>query len=142
MNDMVDALQRAIAVAGGPSALADKLKISSQAVSQWKTCPQSRVLAVEEVTGVTRSQLRPDLYSSDTPLPIENIRKNVLKVSHVQLAAITESSERDIFDWEVGRQNPGAEEMRRIRDYAISKGLAWDDTLFFEVPAESPANAS
>lgn len=42
--------------------LAIRLGISSQAVSQWRRIPVSRVLDVERVTGVPREQLRPDVY--------------------------------------------------------------------------------
>lgn len=39
--------------------------ISSQAISQWHRVPSERVLVVEKVTGVSRHDLRPDLYPRD-----------------------------------------------------------------------------
>ena len=36
--------------------------VSSQAVSQWKRVPADRVLEVERISGVSRHDLRPDLY--------------------------------------------------------------------------------
>lgn len=58
------ALQSAIKHAGGPSALASTLGISSQAISQWTRAPAERVLQIERAVDkkVTRSELRPDLY--------------------------------------------------------------------------------
>ncbi len=58
------ALKRAVALAGGLTALARGLGISPQAISQWQQVPATRVLAVERATdgAVTRSELRPDLY--------------------------------------------------------------------------------
>ncbi len=58
------ALARAIDEAGGVAKLAAALKISSQAVSQWRRVPAERVLEVERATGgrVTRHALRPDIY--------------------------------------------------------------------------------
>ncbi len=58
------ALKRAVALAGGLTALARGLGISPQAISQWRQVPATRVLAVERATdgAVTRSELRPDLY--------------------------------------------------------------------------------
>ncbi len=53
---------RAVEVAGGPSALAKKLEIKPQAISQWKRIPAGRVIDVEKVTGIPREELRPDLY--------------------------------------------------------------------------------
>ena len=57
-------LQKAIEAAGGVCALARKLKITSQAISQWERVPAERALAVERAVNgaVTRYELRPDLY--------------------------------------------------------------------------------
>lgn len=62
MSDKTAALRRAIEKAGGLAGLAAPLGISVQAVSQWDEVPPLRVLAVERVSGVSRSELRPDLY--------------------------------------------------------------------------------
>lgn len=62
---MDEALESAKQAAGGPTGLAAKLgSITSQAVSQWKRVPADRVLDVERVTGVSRYDLRPDIYGS------------------------------------------------------------------------------
>ncbi|MFB9952069.1 transcriptional regulator [Rhizobium puerariae] len=51
--------------AGGPAALAKALGgVSSQAVSQWKKVPAERVLDVERLTGVSRHELRPDVFGA------------------------------------------------------------------------------
>jgi DNA-binding transcriptional regulator YdaS (Cro superfamily) len=55
--------------ANGPAGLAKALtergvSITSQAVSQWKRVPVERVLLVEEITGISRHVLRPDVYGS------------------------------------------------------------------------------
>ncbi len=55
-------LSVAIRVAGGVSELARRLGISQPSVSNWDRIPAERVLAVEAITGVSRSVLRPDLY--------------------------------------------------------------------------------
>jgi TorA maturation chaperone TorD len=60
MRDM--GLEKAIAAAGGVSALAKKIGISQASVSNWAHIPAERVLAVEAVTGVSRTMLRPDLF--------------------------------------------------------------------------------
>ncbi|TXN26866.1 YdaS family helix-turn-helix protein [Methylobacterium sp. WL19] len=56
------ALTLAIRMAGGPKALGERIGISSQAISQWVECPPRRVIAVEAASGVSRHELRPDLY--------------------------------------------------------------------------------
>lgn len=60
---MFEACELAKNVIGGPTALAKALgDVTSQAVSQWRRIPAERVLEVERVTGVSRHDLRPDLY--------------------------------------------------------------------------------
>lgn len=56
------ALQSAIKKAGGFSALAKAIGTSRQRIWQWKIVPAEIVLAVEGATGISRHQLRPDIY--------------------------------------------------------------------------------
>lgn len=58
-------LNMAISRAGGQVALAEACKVSPQAVNQWVTKgqpPAKRVLVIEEKTGVSRHELRPDIF--------------------------------------------------------------------------------
>jgi len=66
MIDRKEALERAIKAVGGLAGLAAPLGISMQAISQWDEVPPLRVLAVERVSGVSRHDLRPDLYPLET----------------------------------------------------------------------------
>ena len=64
---MKEALELAIAKAGGSTAFANSLggKTSSAHVAYWKKTgklPAERVLEVERLTGVSRHDLRPDIY--------------------------------------------------------------------------------
>jgi len=58
------ALHYAIEAAGGAAQLADQLKISKAAISQWQVCPPGRVLELETISNVRREDLRPDYYPS------------------------------------------------------------------------------
>jgi TorA maturation chaperone TorD len=64
------ALERAIEAAGGVRALARAVGVSQPAISTWKRVPADRVLSVESLTGVSRSELRPDLYPQE-PIIVE-----------------------------------------------------------------------
>jgi TorA maturation chaperone TorD len=55
-------LQEAIRAAGGVTELARRIGIAQPSVSNWQRVPAERVLAVEAVTGIARTTLRPDLY--------------------------------------------------------------------------------
>jgi len=61
-----DALTMAKEFAGGSVKLARLLKVTSQAIGQWRRVPADRVLAVERATGVARHELRPDIYPPQT----------------------------------------------------------------------------
>ncbi|RQZ17257.1 chaperone [Burkholderia sp. Bp9031] len=63
------AIKRACAEVGGQSALARKLNCTPQAVQ--KMCasgrvPSERVLEIERISGISRHELRPDLYPEPT----------------------------------------------------------------------------
>ncbi|EIX9677808.1 helix-turn-helix domain-containing protein [Klebsiella pneumoniae] len=63
----MNALERAIHIAGDATKLAEKLDVSSMTVSHWKkrhggVVPQKRVFPIFNATGVTPHELRPDLY--------------------------------------------------------------------------------
>jgi TorA maturation chaperone TorD len=55
-------LQEAIRAVGGVTELARRIGISQPSVSNWTKIPAERVLAVESVSGIARTILRPDLY--------------------------------------------------------------------------------
>jgi TorA maturation chaperone TorD len=55
-------LIEAINAAGGVTELARRIGISQPSVTNWDRVPADRVVTVEQVTGVARMRLRPDLY--------------------------------------------------------------------------------
>ncbi len=59
---MSDALIRARKAIGCNAKLGRALGISGQADSQWDRVPAERVIEVERATGVSRHELRPDIY--------------------------------------------------------------------------------
>jgi TorA maturation chaperone TorD len=64
-------LDQAIRAAGGITELARRIGISQPSISNWERIPAERVLSVEAATGVARSVLRPDLFSTQMQTPDE-----------------------------------------------------------------------
>ena len=62
------ATKRAISIVGS-KVLAREFGITRQAVEQWDQIPAKRVLRVEELSGVSRYELRPDIYGRE-PRPL------------------------------------------------------------------------
>jgi DNA-binding transcriptional regulator YdaS (Cro superfamily) len=62
----MNAIATAISKAGGASKLARQLGITRQAVEQWRgrVVPPEHVLVIEKITGVSRYDLRPDIYGA------------------------------------------------------------------------------
>lgn len=67
-----DGLDTAIQKAGGQTELAKLLGVRQSHISNWKNrnkrIPAGRVLEIERVTGVSRHELRPDLYPVESPV--------------------------------------------------------------------------
>jgi len=49
---------------GGMAQLAAELGIARQAIYQWTRVPVARVVEIERITGVPRSELRPDIFEA------------------------------------------------------------------------------
>ena len=67
MNRMIDPLERAIETSGGASKLATALGVTKAAVSHWKRTgrvPARHCLHIEELSGVSRYDLRPDIFGA------------------------------------------------------------------------------
>lgn len=66
MSDPIAAIRRAAEIAGSQQALANLCELNSQgAIQRWLTSgrvPAHHVLRIERALGVSRHDLRPDLY--------------------------------------------------------------------------------
>lgn len=78
----VEALRRAVEAIGGQAALARLLDLSQPAVHYWlskgQPLPAEHVLTVERETGVSRHELRPDIYPPE-PAPAPRDRAGGLE---------------------------------------------------------------
>ena len=62
---MIAIVQKAADKVGSASELARRLGISHPALFRWKQVPAERVLKMEQVTGISRHDIRPDIYPRD-----------------------------------------------------------------------------
>lgn len=62
---------------------------------------------------------------------LKNIRKNVFKVTQSEFSVVAGVTQATVSRWENGVA-PSLDEMRAIREAAASRGIAWDDSFFFE----------
>lgn len=68
-------------------------------------------------------------------LPVEHIRRNVLRMSQAAFAEVAGVSQATVSRWESGEWEPNRNELEQIRAAAIARGVPWKDSWFFEVPA-------
>lgn len=75
--------------------------------------------------------------------PLARIRKEILRITQSELAAVTGVRQATVSRWEKGELEPSREQLAAIRTYALSCGMAWDDLWFFEPrPAPSEPEAA
>ncbi len=65
MTNPIDALHEAARRAGNRTKLAEICLVSKQAANAWTQLPARHCLAVEAATGVSRYDLRPDIYGEN-----------------------------------------------------------------------------
>ena len=68
------AIEKAVRAAGGQSALARMIGVRQSNIWNWinrdrQGVPPHHVLSVEKATGVSRFELRPDIFDSSTGVP-------------------------------------------------------------------------
>jgi DNA-binding transcriptional regulator YdaS (Cro superfamily) len=63
MEDIIEKLKEEL---GGAKGIADALgDLTPQAVSLWKKVPPKRCVRLEELTGISRHQMRPDFFGPE-----------------------------------------------------------------------------
>lgn len=61
-NKCIDIVERGAEVVGGLMELAKLLGLKHNSFYSWSKVPPGRVLKFEEVTGISRYEIRPDIY--------------------------------------------------------------------------------
>ena len=60
---MIEIVTKAAGEVGGVVALARRLKIKHTALYSWNRVPADKVLEIESITGVSRHEIRPDVFT-------------------------------------------------------------------------------
>lgn len=128
------ALDRAVQSAGSQQALAQLLGIKPPSVSGWydrRRVPAERCIAIELATGVSRHQLRPDVFGPDPACPTNEttgqlraeinyrISKRALRAklglsTDKQLAKVLKLSAEQIEAWVEEDQVPSIPQVLRL----------------------------
>lgn len=67
--------------------------------------------------------------------PITYIRTQILSLTQAEFAALIGTSQATVSRWELGRFQPNALWLARIRTVVKARGLPWNDEWLFEPPA-------
>ena len=70
-------MQKVIEASVSVTWLAHQLSLTVPAVSKWRRVPAEHVLKVEELTGVSRHDMRPDIFGPH-PRPRQRAQGNVV----------------------------------------------------------------
>lgn len=65
------------------------------------------------------------------------IRKEVFHATQAEMAEIAGTAQASISRWENEETSPTLLDLAKIRSEAMTRGLDWDDSWFFEAPAEA-----
>lgn len=73
---MIEIVEKASKKAGGVVALARHLGIKHTSLYSWRRVPAERVLEIEEHTGISRHELRPDIFGPVSTNPAHDVQGN------------------------------------------------------------------
>jgi TorA maturation chaperone TorD len=115
-------LEQAIKAAGGVASLARGIGIAQPSVSAWSRIPAERVLAIETLTRVQRTVLRPDLYGPSEDQVTSKSRVKSQVKSEIDEIDQLRAAEYGLLSLLLGKA-PDAETLARV---ATLKGDASD----------------
>jgi TorA maturation chaperone TorD len=90
-------LEEAIRAAGGVTELARRIGVSQPSVSNWRRVPAERVLAVEAVTGIGRTTLRPDLYADADATGVNDVDLARARIYSLLAALLMRAPDADLL---------------------------------------------
>ena len=81
-----------------------------------------------------RGRMRMRIYTRMNPLL--HIRKDVLKLSQQEMAALASTTQATVSRWERDELEPSRDQLKAIREEAHRRGIDWEDSWFF-VPKDA-----
>lgn len=85
------------------------------------------------------SSLRPLIRPVEVPTRAMGKVRRLLRLTQAQMAILTGASQASVSRWEAGLLEPSLAQLEAIRGEARKRAIAWDDSWFFERPAEQVA---
>ena len=67
---------------------------------------------------------------------MKTLRKDRLGLKQGEMARITGASQTKVCRWEMDITVPDLNELTRLREWALSSGIEWNDAWLFEPPPE------
>jgi len=67
---------------------------------------------------------------------VKHIRTQVFKLAQAAFADVAGVSQPTVSRWEQQDVSPSRDDMARIRNAALERGLEWNDSWFFVVPEQ------
>lgn len=87
------ALEEAIRIAGSANEISRRLRIPKTTISSWRKkgrCSPEKAIAIEDLTGVSRHRLRPDIFGdapTDRALKMPGVDEEPLTIERVAVRA-------------------------------------------------------
>ena len=136
-NSPADALRCAVDRLGSQVAMGRLCGVTQQSVSKWidlgKALPAEHVLAVEQATGISRHQLRPDLYPDEGAGPADGDDGSLFaRFGGVKaMADALDQPIGEVLRWRQDRRVPSEQQpaiLRRARDLGFE--ILAEDVIF------------
>lgn len=84
-------------------------------------------------TGLTKSNSYAHMHGMNA---VKHIRTQVFKLAQAAFAEVAGVSQPTVSRWEQQGMSPSRDDMARIRNAALDRGLEWNDSWFFDAPEE------
>ena len=65
---------------------------------------------------------------------MKHVRTVVLGLSQTEFAEVTGVNQATVSRWDQDKAFPDLKAMRKIREFAKSRDIPWDDSVFFDAP--------